>query len=221
MPFKEPRHHNYTTFAYHEGNLTDRLFDVALSAIVEARNCDLKWLSDRMRDEQHLAQIWPGQHYRLLAGLAKALKPKKVVEIGTWTGTSALAIKAFTLGELITVDVVPWRQIKQTTLLESDFTDGTFRQVVGDLKEEKFFASFTPTLEACDLIFLDGPKDVIFEETFLRRLANLKLAKNPIVVLDDIKLWNMLKIWNEISRPKLDFTSFGHYTGTGLIDWNG
>jgi hypothetical protein len=29
----------------------------------------------------------------------------------------------------------------------------------------------------------------------------------------------MLAIWRRIRRPKLDFTSFGHFTGTGLVLW--
>jgi len=42
-----------------------------------------------------------------------------------------------------------------------------------------------------------------------------------LVVFDDIRQWNMLKIWRDITRPKIDLTSFGHWTGTGIIDWNG
>jgi hypothetical protein len=39
------------------------------------------------------------------------------------------------------------------------------------------------------------------------------------LVFDDIRIWNMLRIWREIVRPKLDLTSFGHWTGTGIVDW--
>ncbi|MGH7312141.1 MAG: hypothetical protein ACREJV_03130 [Candidatus Rokuibacteriota bacterium] len=31
--------------------------------------------------------------------------------------------------------------------------------------------------------------------------------------------WNMLAIWREIRMPKLDVTSFGHWSGTGLVEW--
>ncbi|HEV2330955.1 MAG TPA: class I SAM-dependent methyltransferase [Verrucomicrobiae bacterium] len=222
MPF-ECVHHAYSTISYFEGNPTDRLLDISIRAADEARKIDLKWLSDRMKEDQRTPGIWPGQHYRLLAALLRVVKPVRIVEVGTFTGASALAMKAHMLAgaQLVTVDIVPWHQFERTALKESDFQDGSLRQAIGDLAEENFFRDFSGTLEECDFLFVDGPKNVVFEERFLRQLAGLKLAKNPLVVLDDIRLWNMLKIWDEISRPKLDLTSFGHYTGTGIIDWNG
>ncbi len=38
-------------------------------------------------------------------------------------------------------------------------------------------------------------------------------------MFDDIRVWNMLEIWRGIRRPKLDLTSFGHWSGTGLVDY--
>ena len=32
-------------------------------------------------------------------------------------------------------------------------------------------------------------------------------------------LLGRLRIWRAIARPKLDVTSFGHWTGTGLVEW--
>lgn len=49
--------------------------------------------------------------------------------------------------------------------------------------------------------------------------ADLVLPGQPILVFDDIRAWNMLAIWREIRMPKLDLTSFGHWSGTGLVDW--
>lgn len=37
--------------------------------------------------------------------------------------------------------------------------------------------------------------------------------------MDDIRVWTMLKTWREISYPKLDLTSFGHWSGTGIIEF--
>jgi hypothetical protein len=33
-------------------------------------------------------------------------------------------------------------------------------------------------------------------------------------------LWNMLDIWYHLDKPKLDMTSFGHWSGTGLVQWS-
>ena len=39
-------------------------------------------------------------------------------------------------------------------------------------------------------------------------------------MFDDIRLLNMIEQWRALPRPKLDLTSFGHWSGTGLVDWN-
>ena len=38
-------------------------------------------------------------------------------------------------------------------------------------------------------------------------------------MFDDIKVWNMTKMWNDIFKPKIDLTSFGLWSGKGLIEW--
>jgi hypothetical protein len=29
----------------------------------------------------------------------------------------------------------------------------------------------------------------------------------------------MLRFWRELKKPKLDISSFGHWTGTGMVMW--
>jgi len=70
------------------------------------------------------------------------------------------------------------------------------------------------------MIFVDGPKDGIFEQRLLDNMRAASFDTKPmILILDDIRLWNMLGIWRKVSFPKLDLTSFGHWSGTGLIEW--
>jgi hypothetical protein len=69
------------------------------------------------------------------------------------------------------------------------------------------------------LIFIDAAKDGVQEQRFLDNFGTIAFAKAPLVILDDIRVWNMLAIWRRVSRPKLDLTSFGHWSGTGIIDW--
>jgi hypothetical protein len=47
----------------------------------------------------------------------------------------------------------------------------------------------------------------------------VQFTAGPILVLDDIRLWTMLEIWRSVSWPKLDVTSFGHWSGTGMVDY--
>jgi predicted O-methyltransferase YrrM len=225
LPFQS-RHMEYSVVSSLDdapGGCSQRLVDISLEAIGFARHLNLSWLSQRMHHPPYYPEIWPGEHYKLLAGLVLALKPKRVLEIGTAQGLSALAMKgSLPAGsELITLDLVPWTEFAQSVLLPSDFEDGGLRQLLGDLSDNKFFSSLADTVSTCDLIFVDAPKDSRFERAFLGNLSSIRIPQNALVVFDDIRHWNMLRIWREITRPKLDLTSFGHWSGTGLIDWNG
>ncbi len=225
LPFQS-RHMEYSIVASMDddpGGPSQRLLDLSLEAIAFARHVDLSWLSRRMTGPPYYPDVWPGEHYKLLAGLVFAHKPQRVVEIGTSQGLGALSMKRSLPagGEIITLDLVPWTEFGQSALLRSDFQDGSLRQVLGDLSDQKFFSSFADTLSGCNLLFVDAPKNVHFEHAFLRNLSSIRLPTNALVIFDDIRHWNMLQIWREIRRPKLDLTSFGHWSGTGIIDWNG
>lgn len=225
LPFS-CRHIEYSTISSLDDDSSksnERLFDISLEAIAQARKVDVSWISKRMARPPYYPDVWPGEHYKLLAALVMTQKPGRVIEIGTFQGLSALAIKGSLPqgGEVITVDIVPWNEVKDSALRASDFEDGRLRQVIGDLSDHAFFSSFAATLSGCDLLFVDAPKNVIFEQTLLQHLATIRLPPNALMLFDDIRQWNMLKIWREIARPKLDLTSFGHWTGTGIIDWNG
>jgi hypothetical protein len=65
------------------------------------------------------------------------------------------------------------------------------------------------------LILIDGPKDGVFEPAFLSKLLPV-LRAGQVLVLDDIRKLQMLQTWRDISLPKLDVTSLGHWSGTGL-----
>jgi predicted O-methyltransferase YrrM len=223
LPVKA-RHIEYSAVSSLDDDLSrpnDRLFDLSLAAIAAARSIDLRQVSMRMSTSPHWPDIWPGEHYKLLAGIVKVVAPNRVVEIGTFTGLSALTLLADLPegAKLTTVDIVPWQEIRGSCLLESDFADGRMVQVLGDLASPDVFASFAPTLEAAELVFIDGPKDVAFETALIRQMDALRFAHAPIVVFDDIRLLNMLAIWRAIPHPKLDLTSFGHWSGTGIVEW--
>jgi len=200
---------------------SDRLIDLALLATQNARSISMNEVSRRMKTEPYFPEVWPGEHYKFLAGLVKALQPKTVVEIGTSSGLSALALvnQLPKGGRVITFDVISWKEFSDTVLTDEDFQDGTLQQILGDLAIPEIFSQNRNLLQEADLIFCDGPKDGKFEQLFLDLMFRTDLPQKPIVVFDDIRLMNMLRIWRNISLPKLDVTSFGHWSGTGLVDW--
>jgi predicted O-methyltransferase YrrM len=164
---------------------------------------------------------WPGEHYRLLASLVRLVKPGLVVEIGTYTGHSALAmIDNMAAGaRLATFDIVRWNEFANTLLVDEDFADGRLVQLIADLSDPEQVQVHASLLRGADIVFVDASKDGSFERRLLANLETVGLKRGALVVFDDIRLWNMLGIWRGIERPKLDLTSLGHYSGTGIVDW--
>ncbi len=203
------------------GRPSRRLIDLSAKAIAAASEIELKEISARMGGSIRYPDVWPGEHYRMLAALVKVEKPKLIVEIGTHIGLGALTLKKFLPpdGEVVSFDIVPWKEIGGTCLTDADFKDGRLTHLVGDLSDPAVFEKHRARLEEADFIFADAPKDGRFEPLFLKSLETLKFKKPMLLILDDIRLWNMLATWRAVSRPKLDLTSFGHWSGTGLIDW--
>ena len=70
-----------------------------------------------------------------------------------------------------------------------------------------------------DFIFIDGPKNYTFEKIFLEKLFTLLRRKNKsiFILIDDVRLSNMAKIWRSIPYPKIILDVVGHWSGSGLI----
>lgn len=225
-PPVEARHREYSMLLSADDEPfrpTERLMDVALKAIQAARKVDVSSLASRVRSGIRYAEVWPGEHYKLLAGLVKTLEARSIVEIGTATGLSALTmlLELPAGGRLTTFDVVPWPEyVDGTALVEADFADGRLMQVLDDLQSPSVVEKHRELLEGADLIFIDAAKDGTMEQRFIDNLKPLRFRRSPIFMFDDIRVWNMLAIWRGLDRPKLDLTSFGHWSGTGLVDWS-
>jgi predicted O-methyltransferase YrrM len=200
------------------GRASDDLISLGLDAARGAMDVNLAHLRERSADARQYLSEYPGEHYHLLASLVRILKPKQVTEIGTFTGLSALSIMT-ALGNdahLTTFDIVPWDRIPDTALRPEDFASGQLEQRIGDLADEGYFRQNKDVLDAAGLIFVDGPKDGRFEPAFLELLVRTARKTRSLLVLDDIRLWNMLRVWAELPLTKLDMTSFGHWSGTGI-----
>jgi predicted O-methyltransferase YrrM len=200
---------------------TPWLLDVCLHAAEAARIADLGDVSQRITDGPDYPGIWPGEHYKLLAGFVKHLKPKVVIEIGTFRGIGTLALAKYLpeTGMIATFDPVSWNQVATTALRDSDFGD-RFIQFNDDLADMRAVEKHKSLLKSADLFFIDAAKDGVMERHFVRNLKSIGLKPNAVVLFDDIRLWNMLDIWRCIDFPKLDLTSFGHWSGTGVVQWN-
>lgn len=71
------------------------------------------------------------------------------------------------------------------------------------------------TISQADLIFIDATHDGALEERLIQNFEKAAL-KRTYLLFDDIRVWTMLRMWRDLRIPKLDLTSFGHWSGTGL-----
>jgi hypothetical protein len=101
---------------------------------------------------------------------------------------------------------------------KSDFESGRISQIIGDLSEDAIFEKNIDVLNSADVIFMDAPKDDLFEYRMAKNLSMLSRKTFKLLIVDDIQFVNMIDFWRSISSPKLDVSSFGHWSGTGIVD---
>lgn len=204
------------------GQPTEYLKQLALQFINKAFDIDLKDISARIpKQEVNYIDIYPGEHYNLLSAIIQVMLPKTVIELGTHLGYSALCMKKYLPpgSKIYTFDVIPWNGFENTILKEDDF-DEKLVQCIDDITTEQVFQKYKPVIEDAEVIFMDALKDRVQEYEFLKNFSTIQFKKKCLFVFDDIRLWNMLDIWFHMEKPKLDLTSFGHWSGTGIVEWN-
>lgn len=191
-------------------------YGLITQAITVAAGTDLTYI------DNPFANAFPGDHYRLLAGLLTALRPKAIVDIGTHYGTGTRVMCDFApKAKIDTFDLLAWDNFETTYLTEQDFSeaDGQVTQHLFDLSDPEVFKKYTAMLEQADFIMVDAPKNGKFEEEFFTLLSTISMkAKTRYMLLDDIRFTSELVSWRRIQNPKIDLTSFGHFSGTGLVD---
>lgn len=134
---------------------------------------------------------------------------------------SALAMKLALPedGTIVTFDLAGWNRYEGTVLQDDDFADGRLVQHTDDLSTPAGWTKHADLLRRAEFIFVDAEHSGTQERSFLRGFDEVGLDGRPIVMFDDIRLWKMLAFWQEVTRAKLDLTSFGHWSGTGLVDY--
>ena len=165
--------------------------------------------------------IFPGEPYRILSGIVNTIKPKSLLDIGTYTGMSSRVMLDYSdqITKIKTFDLIKWNKFKDTHLSIEDFEKRNFSQDLVDLSSKLIFDKYLNLFNDSEIIYADGPKDGKFEYELCKNLNNSNLEnKTRYLILDDIKFLNMVKLWRYIESPKIDISSFGHYLGTGIVD---
>ena len=212
--------HSLPSIAYSKEDMSAsaELIELLVDAVKVATNTTLECGKSDLPDSPYL-NVFPGEHYRLINAIARVSKANNIVEIGTYTGMGTLSLKAGLPNvSVLTYDIIKWDALDLPSHFDpSDFNEKLV-QIIGDLSQDEFFNDNFDNLNNADIIFMDAPKDDKFEYEMADKLTRLTPKEFRLLILDDIQFVNMIDLWRNIKSPKLDITSFGHFSGTGVVD---
>ncbi len=160
-----------------------------ISDYADMHSSDLPPVLQELERETHVKCVNP----RMLAGklqgqflrmLCKILKPERILEIGTFTGYSALSMAygMFEKSHLYTIEVNPEQEDMIRKYIDKSDLSEQITLIIGDAKNEilKFEDDFF------DLIFLDADK---VNYPLYYELLRSKLRKGGVFLADNV-LWS-------------------------------
>lgn len=153
------------------------------------------------------------EHYKLLADISLQLKPgAKIADIGSFYGTSALALSINESIDVTTYDIESHIQTPSENI-KTPLSRTNLKQKLMRGQDDIEYISM------CDFILLDvDPHDGKQEKEILDLLIEHKFR--GILCCDDIKMSrDMKEFWNNIPEnlKKIDVSHLGHWTGTGIV----
>lgn len=153
------------------------------------------------------------QYYRYLNGLVRELAPKRVLELGTDIGSSALFMM-LALPPDSSLTTVEWSEYPRRSLIPF-LEDRRLRVVHGDDLDLGIYKGDVP--REIDLLYIDT--EHTYEQVSKEwALYQQFLTPEAIVVVDDIHLnEGMERFWREIPYPKIDADRTIHFSGWGLF----
>lgn len=144
----------------------------------------------------------PGtEHYTLLTALSHCFSDSVIFDVGTFRGSSALALSSNQNNRVVTYDV--------SDLITHDLPENV-EVKIGDYKED------AELLTAPLIVFDVDPHDGVLEQ----ELVDFLVANNyqGVVVFDDINLnEDMQAFWASLTQEKYDISDKGHWSGTGIV----
>lgn len=144
------------------------------------------------------------EHYELLACISYFMNNKLIIDAGTYQGLSAAHLAVNTSNKIVSYDI----EDKNVNLEWISKPNITFKKmaVLDDLE----------FVLCSDLIFLDiDPHDGIQEQLISDAL--IKRNYTGVVIADDIHYFEGMRTWwKSLPGIKIDLTSLGHFSGTGL-----
>jgi len=160
-------------------------------------------------------------HYKLLAFLSTQFDGVEIFDIGTWHGSSAVALSMNPNNTIYSFDVLAQRQCEHTPF--------NVAFLIGDILDENsethetYWKRLLKSPFICfDIHDKNGVHTGVPEIAFHKALV--KDGYMGTVFYDDIHLTEGMKtFWNEVDRLKKDLTAIGHGAwgaGTGLVRYD-
>ena len=205
---------------------TDELFQKVVNIVECAHTLKkhgaLEHIANRNSNvpQPHPMLTWPGEHYYLLMAVAQQLlwnSSTLMLDIGTQHGHSALSMKeGLRVAEVTTFDVVSHHHMSDSILREDDH----IVQHTDNLATKAGADKHADLLKRADLILVDVSHDCFTEHNMLQNFKRIGLKPGCLLFFDDIRLDPLHEFWNvDVDLPKMDLTSFGHWSGTGVALW--
>ena len=164
-------------------------------------------------EERYQYLFWQSgvEHYRVLRYISSLFDNITICDLGTKHGLSAIAL-ATKSNHVYSYDIV-------------DKLNQNIKDISSKLNIDFFIKDCLETEEdkqrvlSSKIIMLDTDHDGIFENKFYEFLV--KNNYKGLLILDDINLNTpMIDFWNNITQLKYDITSYGHHSGTGIVQFN-
>lgn len=172
---------------------------------------EAKKVLEQIESEGHFMIVGPKKG-KILALQVKKKKPKKILEVGTYVGYSAILMAdAVTTAKIVTIGIDnEYAEIARENIRKAGFGDRVEIKE-GDAKE------LIPNLaRKFDFIFIDALKDEY--QTYLK-LAEKKLEKGAVIVADNVKIFgDAMRDYLAYVRNSDNYQSKTHDVGTDALE---
>tara|TARA_B100000287_G_scaffold374001_1_gene373535 strand:+ start:206 stop:793 length:588 start_codon:yes stop_codon:yes gene_type:complete len=172
----------------------------------DVRNLDISELENQSINKNDWLSAGQSE-YRLYAYLSTFFNQSIILDVGTRTGGSALALSHNPTNKVISYDLVEQGATQAINKENIEFKIQDFRE--DDLNWNHV-----------SIIMIDvDPHDGIKEVEMMEFLE--EQGWSGLILLDDIgPAWPDVEyMWESITEPKLDVSEVGHMSGTGLVNF--